>query len=180
MVGGRPGGRSTHGICFGALAWLVDDGSAGEVDLTGLAAVLVIRYDDDEPGSPWTFVAHVDERGDPEQRAALGKILLGELGGEAVLRLPWVRKPSNLVELRASPISVTHAPGGYELRVGDAVALQATRRVVTVEEVRCGIPGFHEPGTELYAERLAVDDEPFRWELRGNCAYASTFAYHGP
>ena len=49
MVGGVKGGRSTHGICFGVLSWLVADGHAGEIDLTGLAAAFVIRYDDDEP-----------------------------------------------------------------------------------------------------------------------------------
>ena len=46
------------------------DGHAGDVDLSGLAAAFVIRYDDDEPGSPWSFVVHVDERG--SERAADG------------------------------------------------------------------------------------------------------------
>ena len=31
MVGGRKGGRSTHGICFGVLSWLVEEGHAGDV-----------------------------------------------------------------------------------------------------------------------------------------------------
>jgi len=52
MIGGLPGGRSTHGICFGALAWLVEDGHDGDIDLAGVAAVMTMRYDDDEPGSP--------------------------------------------------------------------------------------------------------------------------------
>ena len=49
MTDGIPGGRSTFGICYGALAWLVEDGHVGEVDVTGLGVVLVVRYDDDEP-----------------------------------------------------------------------------------------------------------------------------------
>src|SRR2546430_2224515 len=64
MIGGVPGGRSTHGVCFGALAWRIDDGHAGQVDLSGLAVVLTTRYDDDEAGSPWSIRLHVDERGD--------------------------------------------------------------------------------------------------------------------
>ena len=59
------------------------DGHAGAADLAGLAAAFVVRYDDDEPGSPWSFVVHVDERGSEEQRQALAAILTGELGGEA-------------------------------------------------------------------------------------------------
>jgi hypothetical protein len=179
MVGGLPGGRSTHGVCFGALSWLIDDGHAGDVDLTGLAASLVLRYDDDEPGSPWTFVLHLDERGDDRQRDALRRIMLGELGGDKVLALPWVRKPSNLLEVRTSPISIVHSPAGYELHVGRTVALRATRPVPTEEQVACVIPGYEIPGTELYADSFAVHDEPFDWELVGNCAFASDFRYQG-
>ena len=48
----------------------------------GLAAAFTIRYDDDEPGSPWSFVVYVDERGTEEQRDALAEILTGRLGGD--------------------------------------------------------------------------------------------------
>jgi hypothetical protein len=176
-VGGRPGGRSTHGVCFGALSWLIDEGRAGDVELAGLAAALVYRYDDDEPGSPWRFLVHVDARGDEPQRAALSKILLGELGGDHVLGLPWVRKASDLLEVTASAIELAQGPAGYELRVGDAVGLAATRAVPTEESVTCIVPGHHRPGTELYADRFVVDEREFQWELVGNCAFAGDFAY---
>jgi len=179
MVGGVKGGRSTYGICFGVLSWLVSDGQAGEIDLTGVAAALVIRYDDDEPGSPWSFVVHVDERGSEEQREALASILTGKLGGEEVLRLPWVRKPSEELAVRASPIELRVDGDRKELRVGSAVELAATKPFPTEERVSCVIPGHHIAGTEYYAERLAVHDEPFEWELEGNCAFVSTFAYDG-
>ena len=96
----RQGGRSTHGICFGALAWLVEEGRVGDIDVSGLAVVLVVRYDDDEPGSPWTIVLHVDAAGDDGQRAALADVFLGRLGGPKVGALPWVRKTRHLVEVR--------------------------------------------------------------------------------
>jgi hypothetical protein len=178
-VGGRPGGRSTHGICFGVLSWLVQEGEADGVDLGGLAAAFSIRYDDDEPGSPWQFVVHVDERGTEEQREALAAILLGRLSGDDVLRLPWVRKPSELVEVRVDPISLRVGPEGNELRVGRAIELSASRAVETEERVSCVIPGHHIAGRELYADRLAVEDDPFEWELAGNCAFVSTFSYSG-
>ncbi len=176
-VGGRPGGRSTYGLCFGVLSWLIDDGHAGGVDLSGLGAALVLRYDDDESGSPWRFVLHVDEQGDEGQREALTAILLGRLGGKLVLALPWVRKPSELIEVRPSSIVVEHGPDGHQLRVGTAVTLRASRAVETGESVSCVIPGHHQPGTELYADQLSVRDDPFRWELAGNCAFVSAFSY---
>jgi hypothetical protein len=177
MIGGRPGGRSTHGICFGVLSWLVEDGHAGDVGLSGLAAAFVVRYDDDEPRSPWSFIIHVDERGSDEQRQALAAILLGELGGEAVLRLPWVAKPSNLVDVIASPIAIASGASGHEVRIGRVVTMTATRPFETDEVVACGIPGYGNPGTELIADELVVDDGPFTWELSGNCAFASAFDY---
>ena len=95
------------------------------------------------------------------------------------MKLPWVRKPSELVAVRVSPIRIEHGPAGYELRVGSAVALTATRPVPTNEAVTCVIPGHHEPGRELFADALTVDDDPFAWELTGNCAFASRFDYSG-
>ena len=106
MVGGIVGGRSTYGVCYGVLCWAVDEGELDGTLLGGLAAALVIGYDDDEPGSPWRIVLHLDERGDASQRAALENILLGRLGGPGILRLPWVRKPSELLDVRVSPIEL--------------------------------------------------------------------------
>jgi hypothetical protein len=164
---------------MGVLSWLVNEGHADGVDLGGLAAALVIRYEDDEPGSPWSFVVHVDERGSEEQREALASILTGKLGGEDVLRLPWVRKPSEELAVRASRIELRVGGDRNELRVGSAVELTATKPFPTEERVSCVIPGHHIAGTEYYADRLAVHDEPFDSELAGNCAFVSTFSYSG-
>jgi hypothetical protein len=176
MVGGRPGGRSTHGVCYGVLSWAVGEGRAGTVDLAGLKAALTMEYSDDQPGSPWRFVLHVDAEAGPDEGDALAGILLGDLGGE-VLRLPWLRKPSELVERRSSTIELREAGKGYELRVGAAVEVKAVRPVETAEEVACIVPGYDRPGTELYADRLRVDDPPFDWELAETCAFTSSFDY---
>ena len=178
-VGPITGGRSTYGICFGVLSWLVREGEADGVDLGALAAAFAIRYDDDEPGSPWSFVVYVDERGSDEQRTALAEILTGQRGGELVLKLPWVRKPSELIDVRPAAIDIRNGPDGHELRIGSAIAMAASRPVVTEERVSCAIPGHHIAGIEYYADRLTVADDPFAWDLSGNCAYVSTFAYAG-
>jgi hypothetical protein len=177
MIGGRPGGRSTHGICFGALSWLIEEGRVDGVDVSGLAAALVVRYDDDEPGSPWTFVLHVDERGGELQRSAIADVLLGRLGGPHVSALPWVRKVSNLLEVKPSSIELSPEGRGYRLRVGNAVRATASRLVKTDERVACVIPGYERDGIELYADELVVKDAPFEWELADNCAFASDFDY---
>jgi len=177
MVDGVRGGRSTHGICYGALAWLVEAGRIGDVDVSGLATALIVRYDDDEPGSPWTIVLHVDATGDESQRNALADVFLGRHGGPQVGVLPWVRKMSNLVDVRPDRIELVAQGEGYELRIGEAVRASATRPVSSDATVRCVIPGYDQPGRELIADELTVDDDPFAWELRDICAFASRFAY---
>src|SRR4051812_6057400 len=173
MSGGLPGGRSTYGECFGLLSWRIADGSFERIDLSGLNMALACRYHDDEPGSPWTLVLYVDEAGDPEQRAALEAIFLGRAGGERILRLPWVRKPSFVVDVRPAEIEYD----GEQVRVGERTRICATRAVEEQDDVRCGIPGYEESGRELYADVLAVHDDPFDYELSGNCAYRSVFHY---
>jgi Protein of unknown function (DUF1326) len=173
MVNGVLGARSTHGICYGVLSWLVREGHCGDTPLDGLAAVLVIRYSDDEPGSPWSMVLHLDERAGGAQRKALADILLGRLGGPHVLTLPWVRKPSDLLDVRVSRIEV----GDGQLRVGTAVRLDATRPFETSDDVRCIVPGYDRAGRELIADGLVVDDDPFSWELAATAAFAGGFDY---
>jgi hypothetical protein len=177
MTDGVPGGRSTYGICYGALAWQVEDGHVGDVDVSGLKVVMVVRYNDDELGSPWSIVLHVDADGDYRQREALADVFLGKLGGPRVGVLPWVRKARHLLNVRADSIELEPDGDGYRLRVGELVHLHAVRPVESDAVVRCGIPGYDEPGRELIAEELNVQDDPFAWELSGNCAFASTFAY---
>src|SRR4051794_23044236 len=74
-----PGGRSTWGECLGVLSWVIEQGSAGDVRLDGLKVALAVRYHDDEPGSPWTFVLYLDEDADAAARVALEAIYTGRL-----------------------------------------------------------------------------------------------------
>jgi hypothetical protein len=173
MSAGLPGGRSTYGECLGLLTWRVDDGAFEGIDLSGLNVALACRYHDDEPGSPWTIVFYVDADGDRQQRAALEAIYLGRAGGERILRLPWVRKPSFVLDVRPAEIEFD----GEQVRVGERTRVRATRPVEEQDDVRCGIPGYEETGVELYADVLAVHDDPFDYELTGNCAYRSEFRY---
>jgi hypothetical protein len=173
MVAGVLGGRSTYSECFFLLSWHITSGSAGAQDLAGLGVALAGRYHDDEPGSPWSLVLYVDERGGDRQRAALEAIYLGRAGGERILRLPWVRKPSFVLDVRPAGIAFD----GESVRVEERALIRATRLVEGQDDVRCTIPGYEEQGVELYADELAVHNDPFDYALAGNCAYRGVFHY---
>jgi hypothetical protein len=176
-VGGRKGGRSTEGVCTGALSWRIDEGTAGEADLTGLRVVLALRYDDDEPGSPWDFHLYLDEQADDAQREALEGIFLGRLGGTPELQFPWVWKESRLLGVRPVAIEIDHTPGRGWFRAGGQVTVRIREPLVDTEAVTCVISGYHRGGREVIADRLAVADGGLAFELSGKCGYESTFAY---
>jgi hypothetical protein len=176
-IGGRDGGRSSYGICEGALSWAIRRGHAGDVDLSGLAVVLAVHYDDDEPGSPWDHVLYVDERGDERQREALEAIILGRLGGSAAAQFPWVWKPSRSHGVRAVPIEVQHYVRRGWFRAGEYVSVRVGDPVADQEVVTCGIPGHHRSGAEHYGEHLRVTDGSLSFEVDGRCAYQTTFEH---
>jgi hypothetical protein len=177
MVAGVMGGRSTHGICYGALSWSIEEGEIRGVDVSGLAVALVMRYSDDEPGSPWTLVLHVDDRGTRGQRSALEDLFLGRLAGPHVDVLPWIRKEREVVDVRPSAIELTPDRDGYRLRVGEAVSVTAPVAFEGQDDVSCIVPGYERIGVELVAESFAVDDDPFSWTLEGTCAFTADFEY---
>jgi hypothetical protein len=176
-IGGRKGGRSTEGICLGALSWQIDRGTAGGTDLAGLRVVLASRYDDDEPGSPWDFLLYIDERAGAAQSDALEGIFLGRLGGTPLRQFPWAWKESRLQAVRRVAIEIDHTPGRGWFRAGAEVTVRVRGPVRDQEPVTCVIPGHHREGREVIAERLAVSDGPLEFELSGRCGYESSFAY---
>lgn len=178
-IDGRLGGRSTYGICMGALSWQLEEGVSDGVDLAGLRVVLALRYDDDEAGSPWTFVLHVDERGDAGQRAALEEVFLGRRGGTALEHFPWAWKRSDLLAVKASRIEIDHTPGRGWFRAADTVTVRVAAPYAGPETVTCVIPGHGRQGRELVVDEVSVHEGALEFELSGGCAYESTFDYAG-
>jgi hypothetical protein len=177
-IGGRSGGRSSYGECLGALSWVVKEGGVDGVDLADMRAVLVTRYHDDEPGSPWTVALFVDARGDDDQRKALADILTGKLGGTPHQQFPWVFKDSTLLGVEALEIEIDHTPGRGWFRGDGNFEVRAREVVADQEPVTCIIPGHHRQGRELITEALvATAGAPLEFSVSGRCAYESTFEY---
>jgi len=178
-IDGRPGGRSTQGICDGALSWWIEDGAADDVALTGLGVVLAARYSDDEEGSPWTFALFVDQSGDEEQREALGQIFSGALGGTALEHFPWAWKVSDPLGVEPAQIEIDHSHGRGWLRAGTKVSVRVSGLYQGPETITCVIPGHEREGRELVVDELSVETGPLAFAYRGVCAYESTFDYAG-
>jgi hypothetical protein len=142
-----------------------------------MRAVLVSRYHDDEPGSPWTFGLFVDARGDECQREALAAILTGRLGGTPRKQFPWVFKDARLLGVEALDIEMDHTPGRGWFRGGGKFEVRVRGPVPDQEPVTCVIPGHHQQGRELISDSIEVDMGPLAFSVAGRCAYESTFEY---
>jgi hypothetical protein len=176
-INGIPGGRSTHGICLGALSWQIVDGHANEIDLSGLAVTLATRYSDDEEGSPWSWILYLDERGGAEEHRALEEIWTGRVPGDQISHFPWARKASHLLGVKPALIEVDHTPNRGWFRVKDVVSVRISGLYPGDETVTCGIPGHDRSGEEVIAEQLRVDDEGLRFEFSGVCGFVADFDY---
>jgi hypothetical protein len=173
-IGGNAGGRSSYGECLGALSWIVEEGRAGDVDLTHMRVVLASRYHDDEPG---TFVLFVDARGEETQRQAMAEIFTGRLGGTPQKQFPWVFKDANPLGVEVVDIEIDHTPGRGWFRAGGKVEVRVRQPVPDQKTVTCVIPSHHRLGRELVSDSIEVDAGPLVFSVRGRCAYESTFAY---
>jgi hypothetical protein len=167
-IGSTLGGRSTYGECYGLLSWAIESGTVDGIEVGGLSVALVYKYDDDEAGSPWSVVLHVDDEADRKQSAALKWLFL-----DGLHQLPWIRKARHLIGVRQSAIAIE----GTDVRVGTNIVARASQRYETELAVACGVPGYDRQGYEMVADELRVEDDAFEWELRGNCAFAADFDY---
>jgi hypothetical protein len=181
-VGGRPGGPSSFGECFGALSWYIDQGHAGGVDLSARRTVLSIRYlDRVQPSTPWEVVLYVDHEASDEQRAALADIFLGRAGG-TVARL-YGPAIGEVHAVRPARITLEHTAARKRIDVVGYLTVEAEGDASEPGDVRCGIPGFDHPGTELHGDLLMSIDPALRWQVRGrrNAAFTTDFEYRsGP
>jgi len=174
-----PGGRSTHGVCTGVLSWLIEEGHTGGTDLAGLTVAMAIRYNDDELGSPWSWILYLDDGADEEQLEALEAIYTGRLGGDAQTHFPWAWKSSELLAVRPVAIELDHTQRRQWLRINHRVTVRIRDRYPGTESVTCVIPGHDRSGEELVADELLVNDGPLTFFFTGTCGYASDFDYSG-
>jgi hypothetical protein len=161
------------------LSWLIEDGAANGIELSGLPVALAIRYSDDEPGSPWTWVLYLDAAASDPQRDALEQIFTGRLGGDALSHFPWAWKDNELVAVRPVGIDVDHTRRRQRLRIRDHISVRIRARYEGEETVTCVIPGHDRAGEELVADELVVEDGPLVFSYRGVCGYGTTFEYSG-
>ena len=112
--------KPTFGFCEGGWCWDIEQGTVDGVRIDGLRVSLWAAW----PGAIHEGNGHAacffDERANDQQRAALTRLLNGELGG------PWMifRNTYTLSGPHAAAHAIEGADYGTRLKVGDVVQLE--------------------------------------------------------
>jgi hypothetical protein len=85
----------------------------------------------------------------------------------------------DVLAVRRARITVEHLAPRKRIGVTGYLTVAAEGPASDPDDVRCGIPGFDHPGTELHGQELVSTDEVLQWEIRGrgHAAFATDFDY---
>ena len=123
----------THGNCQGGWIWQIETGHVDGARLDGLCVALFAKWPRAIHEGGGRAVCYIDERADAAQRAALTKVVRGELGG------PWglFIKTYELAPPTPAPFDIHLAEYATRARIGNEVELefQTIRNPVTQAEV---------------------------------------------
>jgi hypothetical protein len=176
-------GDPSHGDCQLSIAWHIEQGHLGSINLDGLNVAGIYHAPGNMVSGPkWRAALYLDERASPEQAEALGKIFSGQAGGFLANVAALV---GEVMGVRSAPIQFEANGRLRRLRIPSAVEME-------IEAVKGGDPD-REPKVVnpiLYVAagfdpvisrsiKYTVSDHGLEWENSGRNAFYSRFAY-GP
>lgn len=168
----------TEDDCTVLLAWHVDEGSFGDVELDDLSVAMAVHSPGHMAEVQWKAALYLDERASAEQRDALTRIFAGKAGGHPE-RLS--RHIGDVLGVASVPIEYRAEAGRRSVRVGDVAdaeiqAIEGPEGEVTVSgHPLCIAPGF--PAVAARSDHLRYADHGLEWEASQRNGFYSPFHY---
>ena len=170
----------TSGDCTLLVAWHIEQGRFGQIDLDGLNALLAVY----SPAGhmlevKWKVALYVDERANQDQRDALTQIFSGQAGGHLAGLAPLI---GEVLGVKSAPIEYNSEGKRRSFRVGDFAALeieglpgQDGGDVTIASSPFTLVPGF--PAVVAKSKQMRFGDYGQKWELSNKNGFFSAFAY---
>jgi hypothetical protein len=172
--------RPTQGHCDVFLAFHIDRGSYGDIDLSGLNFVVALHAPGPMLEGNWTVAAYLDERASPQQQEALGAILSGQAGGPFAAMAGLIGQ--NL-GVKVVPINFQKEDRRRSVVIPGILdsTIEAVPGARRGEEVvkRNAHPMFPET-VQAYGVKTTYTDHGFTWDNTGKCADYASFSWTGP
>src|SRR5689334_3248563 len=123
----------TRGFCEGMVAWRINQGEFGNVNLDGLGLAMAVHWPKAIHEGNGTAALFVDEKATPQQRDALLQIASGKMGG-----LPFeiiVTTFSKILDPQYAPFKFHFNGRGSSVEIGNllTVAVEPIKNPVTGE-----------------------------------------------
>jgi hypothetical protein len=169
----------TTGDCTLLLAWHIDQGRFGQIDLDGLNAVLAVHSPGHMMEVKWKVALYVDERANQNQREALTQIFSGQAGGHLAGLAPLI---GEVLGVKAAPIEYHSEGKRRSMRLGDfadaeieGLPGQDGGAVTIANHPFTAVPGF--PAVVAKSKQMRFSDYGLKWEVSNKNGFFSPFAY---
>lgn len=169
------GRRATRDYCRAALAFQVERGEVGGVDLAERSFVLVLDTPAMMPEGNWRVGAFVDDGARADQVEALGSVISGEAGGPLAALGPLI---GEFLGIEQAPITITSDGRRHHVQVGEVIDYRAEQAFSPGGElVELTHIEIHPAGPTLAVTTVDADNSPFgiSWSGQGLSGFANRF-----
>jgi len=169
----------TSGECTLLVAWHIDEGRFGDLELDGLNAALAVHSPGHMLQVKWRVALYVDERANQNQQDALAQIFSGQAGGPLAALAPLI---GEVLGVKAAPIEYRSEGKQRRLRLGDVGAAEVEGlpgqdggEVTIGNHPVTVVPAF--PAVVAKSKRMSFRDHGLNWEVSNKNGFFSPFVY---
>ena len=171
----------SEGECRVLVAWHVDEGEDGGVDLADLNVAMAIHSPGHMMQTKWRAALYLDERADDQQKQALTRIFAGQAGGHPEALASFVGEVLGVTSVRidyqaAGRKRSLSIPNIVSAEI-EAIEGQGGGDVTISGHPLCVAPG--EPAVVAKSKRLDYTDHQMTWSISERNGFYSPFAYQG-
>ncbi|HEY5538952.1 MAG TPA: DUF1326 domain-containing protein [Thermoplasmata archaeon] len=172
----------SSGECNLLLAWHIEKGHLGDLQLDGLNVALAVHSPGPMTRVKWDVALYLDERASPAQRDALDAIFGGQAGGEPAALAPLIGKVLGVKSVRIEFRAVgkrrsLRIPKVAEMRI-EAIKGQGGADVTLENVPLIAVP--NQTVVVAKSEKLSLHDLGFEWEFTEKNGFYSPFSFKGP
>jgi hypothetical protein len=169
----------TSGECTVLIAWHINQGRFGEIELDGFNAVLVVHSPGHMLEVKWKVALYVDELANQGQQDALTQIFSGQAGGHPAGLAPMI---GEVLGIKPAPIEYRSEGKRRSLRLGSVAEAeieglpgQDGGDVTIGNHPFTAVPGF--PAVVAKSKQMSFSDYGLKWEISNKSGFFSPFVY---
>ncbi len=172
----------TDGECKAVVAWHIDSGNYGDVNLDDINVALAVHSPGHMAEGKWNVALYLDEKASEAQGNALGQIFGGQAGGHFEVLGGFI---GNIIGVKN--VAIEYEANGKErsIRIPNVVEAeiegiegQGGEAVTLAKQPLAVVPGG--PTIVAKSKQFSYHDHGMDWEFSNKSGLYSEFSYAGP